>query len=44
MADFGVEFGVEEVVFGIGCTERVSQEGFGSWTVRRVTINQLTRE
>jgi len=39
MADFGVEFGVEKVIFGIGCAERVSQEGFRSWTVRRVTID-----
>lgn len=23
MADFGIEFGFEEVVFGIRCTERV---------------------
>ena len=44
MADFGVEFGVEEVVFRIGCTERVSQEGLGGWTVRGITRNRLARE
>lgn len=43
MADFGVEFGVEEVVFRIGGAERVSQEGLGSWTVRRVTRKRLDR-
>lgn len=44
MADFGVEFGVKEVVFRIGRTERVSQEGLGGWTVRGITRNRLARE
>lgn len=34
MADFGVEFGVEEIVFRIGGAERMSQEGLSSWTIR----------
>lgn len=44
MADFGIEFGVEEVVFRFGCTERVSQEGLGSRTIRRIPRNQLVSE